>query len=104
MNRDHCSPIGSIQFGQLKNLDPFSIYLYKSGWLVEGHVAMKVNGEPYLQLTNAATYIEICRKWQIRETLHIDFTMDVLYLKSHPLGVENIGRFALTREPLVYSH
>lgn len=81
---------------------PFSLFLRLPGWLIEGQVEVKVNEEVIDYPNRPCSYLEIYSAWQNGDRIDIDFPMPVRYLESHPLVLENTGRVALTRGPLVY--
>lgn len=82
--------------------DPFSLFLRVPGWLGDGQVDVKINGETFVHHTSPGSYMEIQRIWQIGDNLEITFPMDVRYIESHPMVAENSGRIAFARGPLVY--
>jgi len=86
----------------LSGENPFSLFLRLPGWLYEDQVVVKINGEVIGYPTHPGTYLEIHSAWQGGDQVDIDFPMEVHYLESHPLVVENTGRVAITRGPLVY--
>jgi DUF1680 family protein len=68
----------------------------------EGGVEARVNGEPVGASLQPGTYAEIRRVWRPGDVLRLSLPMPVRRLTSHPRVVENVGRVALTRGPLLY--
>ncbi len=80
----------------------FSVFLRLPGWLADREATVKINGEKYKHDSNSGSYLEIHRNWQVGDVVDLDFPMDVIYIESHPRLVENSGRMAIIRGPLVY--
>ncbi len=62
---------------------------------------LAVNGEA-VHLSLVRGYARIQRKWEEGDIIQLDLPMPVRLLQSHPDVVENAGRVALERGPLVY--
>ncbi len=80
----------------------FSLFLRVPGWVNGGFVDVEINDEKYPCSVNPGEYLEIHRLWQRGDKLGINLPMDVNFIESHPLVVENTGRIAVTRGPLLY--
>ena len=48
------------------------------------------------------TYTEIRRLWQTGDTVRLRLPMPVRRIEAHPYALENAGRAALTRGPILY--
>jgi DUF1680 family protein len=80
---------------------PVSLFLRIPGWLDEGGSAA-LNGFPLDLPLVPGEYLEIRRSWEPGDRLHLDFPMPVRILESHPYVLENAGRVALSRGPILY--
>lgn len=80
----------------------FSLFLRMPGWVDEHPVRVRINGEAIDYPTHPGTYLEINSAWQSGDLIELDFPMEVHYLESHPFVLENSGRVAVTRGPIVY--
>ena len=80
----------------------FSIFFRLPGWLGARYIPVKVNDQAYEHQSKTGAYLEIHRTWHNSDHVAIDFPMEVRLLESHPFVVENTGRIALARGPLVY--
>ena len=47
-------------------------------------------------------YAVLKRRWQSGDTIEIDFDLQVRRIAAHPAMVDNRGKVALTRGPLMY--
>ena len=81
---------------------PFSLFLRMPSWLDEDSVVVMVNGEPIDYPIHAGTYLEINSAWQSGDRIELELSMQVHYIESHPLVLENTGRIAIARGPLLY--
>jgi len=95
-------PVIQVAQDSLSDNKTFSIFLRLPGWLNDSQVVVKINGEAIGYPTHPGTYLEIHSAWQGGDRIEIDFPMEAHYLESHPLVLENTGRVAITRGPLVY--
>lgn len=82
--------------------EPFSIFLRIPGWLRDDQAEIRINDQPYRHQIHSSTYLEIHRSWQKGDRLEIIFPMPVVFNVSHPMLMENAGRIAISRGPLVY--
>ncbi len=79
----------------------FSLFLRIPSWCESG-VALTVNGIPWPQPLAPETYAEVHREWRNGDVARLQLPMPVRALAAHPYALENTGRIALTRGPLVY--
>ena len=80
---------------------PVPSHLYSFSDDVLGSYSVKVNGQP----VNGALengYLAIDRKWKKGDVVTIHFDMPVRTVKAHPAVVDDRGRIAVERGPLVY--
>src|SRR3954468_3232564 len=77
----------------------FTLYLRIPGWTE--HTQVAVNGKP-VSGSNAGQYLPIRRRWSPGDTIHLQFDMSPFVLEANPRVVEDTGRVALQRGPLVY--
>ncbi len=77
----------------------FSFYLRIPGWADSAQVA--VNGKA---LTGAkpGEYLPIRRRWSPGDTIHLSIEMPVQVVEANPRVVDDFGRVAVQRGPLVY--
>jgi DUF1680 family protein len=101
------SPVQEMEFdlfvripGWAQNLPvPGNLYRYQE--TIEEKPALKVNGES-IPLDIVKGYAHIHRSWEDGDVVLLDLPMPVRLVKSHPNVVENTGKIALERGPLVY--
>ena len=77
----------------------FTFYVRIPGWSAATKVT--VNGS----LVNGATpgqYLAVRRKWSAGDVLHLDFDMTTQVVQANPRVVDDFGRGAVQRGPLVY--
>ncbi len=79
----------------------FSLHIRLPGWATRID-QLSVNGMQVSEELKTGTYHEIHRDWQAGDTIIIDFPMPARFLESHPRLLENVGRVALARGPLLY--
>jgi hypothetical protein len=81
----------------------YALHLRIPGWCEAGKAALTVNGEP---VTGAAlapsSYAVVDRAWKAGDVVRLALPMPVRYLEAHPYALENTGRVAVQRGPLVY--
>ncbi len=77
----------------------FAFYLRIPGWADSAQVA--VNGKA---LTGAkpGEYLPIRRRWSPGDTIHLSIEMPVQVVEANPRVVDDLGRVAVQRGPLVY--
>jgi uncharacterized protein len=79
----------------------FALMLRIPAWCEDGAV-VEVNGEPVDAELSPGSYAKIRRAWRPGDTVILDLPMPVRRVECHPYVVENAGRVALTRGPLLY--
>lgn len=77
----------------------FALWLRVPGWAQNG-AELTVNEDPVEALPG--TYAEIRRTWHGGDTVRLYLPMPVRRMESHPYVLENNGRVALMRGPLLY--
>ncbi|GAA4010756.1 glycoside hydrolase family 127 protein [Deinococcus rubellus] len=78
----------------------FTLKLRIPAW-AEG-ASLSVNGEQS-PAPEPGTYASLERDWQAGDTLTLNLPMPVRRVRSHPRVLENVGRVALLRGPLLYT-
>lgn len=78
----------------------FALHLRIPGWCDGARVA--ANGAPLDVRCAAGTYAEVRRRWRRGDRLELTLEMPVRATESHPRVLENAGRIALARGPLLY--
>lgn len=72
-------------------------------WVEAGAAVISMNGAPLPGLVlQPGSYVRLQRRWTPGDRLHLSLPMPVRFLESHPYLLENQGRLAVTRGPLVY--
>lgn len=71
------------------------------GWC-SGKAEIKINGKELEQMELEKGYAYIERKWKAGDKIELLFPMDVVKMEGNPRIVEDVGRIALMRGPLVY--
>lgn len=80
----------------------FTLHLRIPGWATGGEVALSVNGKMWQGEVQPGAYAALHRQWKAGDVVSLSLPMMVRFLVSHPLVVENCGRTALARGPLLY--
>ncbi len=62
----------------------------------------KLEGDGETRMVEAGEYVAIRRAWKAGEVVSLVLRMDVRLVGAHPYAVENGGRVAVTRGPLLY--
>jgi len=91
---------GNIRF-EIQTAEKFGLFLRKPGWH-KGGEKIKINGEVIQPEITSKNYWIVDREWHIGDIVELDIPMPVRKIASHPFVVENQGRVALMRGPLVY--
>ena len=86
---------------ELQTAGEYSIFLRIPGWCNAG-VDLSLNGASLHPLEPNEGYIELRRSWTVGDRLSLRFPMPVRLVQSHPNVIENLGRAALMRGPLLY--
>ncbi len=79
---------------------PFSLYMRIPGWCRKAEV--QINGKMLEPPIQPGHYVEVHRSWRAGDTVHLSLSMPVERIVCHPLVIENNGRVALKRGPIVY--
>jgi DUF1680 family protein len=82
--------------------DEFSFFLRIPGWLDDQSASVHINGENYPIQPVSGSYMEIRRSWKVGDKITLLLPMNVKYIESHPYILENTGRIAISRGPLLY--
>lgn len=83
----------------LETAGEFGLRLRVPGWADGAKV--EVNGRMG-ESASGGGYLKIDRDWLAGDVVELDFPMPPRWVTAHPEVVENMGRVALTRGPLVY--
>jgi len=78
-----------------------SLFLRIPGWC-EAPTTLEINGTPYPTQLTPGSYVAIWRTWHKGDTVQLSLPMPVRRVQAHPYALENNGRVALMRGPLVY--
>ncbi len=78
---------------------PSDLYRYKK--ISNEKVSLKVNGKT-IPLKMEKGFARISRRWKTGDTIHLCLPMPVRRVRSHEKVIENLGRVALQRGPIVY--
>ena len=79
----------------------FGLRLRIPGWCDAG-ARLTVNGAPIATSLAPGSYAEIRRAWQPGDVVRLHLPMPARRVQSHPYALENAGRVALMRGPLLY--
>jgi len=77
----------------------FTIYLRIPGW--SGRCSVTVNGKP-VPGGESGRYLPLRRRWTSGDVIHLDLEMSPQILEANARVVEDNGRVAVQRGPLVY--
>ena len=77
----------------------FAVFVRIPGWSARNTV--KVNGEP-VSGARAGAYLPIRRRWSANDTIELSFDMNTQQLRANPAVVEDRGRIAFQRGPIVF--
>ncbi len=79
----------------------FSLRLRIPGWCENG-ATLRVAGRPWEAPLTPGSYAEVRCTWRAGDAVVLSLPMPVRCVQSHPYALENTGRVALMRGPLVY--
>src|SRR5215211_3206925 len=79
----------------------FGLMLRIPAWCEDGG-AIEINGDPFDSSAPPGSYAEIRRAWRRGDKVRLSLPMPVRCVECHPYVVENAGRVALMRGPLLY--
>lgn len=77
----------------------FTFYLRVPGW--SDHTQVVVNGKP-ISAVKRGEYLPIQRRWSPGDTIHARFEMTTQVLEANARVIEDAGRAAVQRGPLIY--
>jgi len=77
----------------------FTVFVRVPGWSQKN--AISVNGAP-LASAEPGAYLPIRRRWAAGDTINLHFDMAAQLIKANPAVVEDRGRVALQRGPIVF--
>ena len=90
-----------VEVADIHEAGDFTLYLRIPEW-AQGATG-DVNGEAlFPSETAAGQYAAIRRTWRAGDAVTLNFPMPVRRMVSHPYALENTGRVALMRGPLLY--
>ncbi|NIM94834.1 MAG: glycoside hydrolase family 127 protein [Anaerolineales bacterium] len=79
----------------------FSLFMRIPRWS-QGNVTLEVNGDDVLEDTAAGRYAQITRDWKKGDVVQLELPMPVRMMESHPYVLENSGKVAIMRGPILY--
>jgi DUF1680 family protein len=79
----------------------FDVALRLPAWCEAG-ASLSINGRPYDGALVPGSYIHLRRNWGVGDTVRLDLPMPARRVECHPYALENWGRVALMRGPLLY--
>lgn len=79
----------------------FALMLRIPSWCEAG-ASIEVNGEAFTGPASPGSYAEVRRLWQPGDAVRLHLPMPVRRVEAHPYVIENVGRIALTRGPILY--
>jgi hypothetical protein len=79
----------------------FGLRLRIPGWCDAG-ASLAVNGQPITTPLVPGSYAEVRRAWQAGDVVRLHLPMPMRRMESHPYALENAGRVAPMRGPLLY--
>lgn len=77
----------------------FTFFLRIPGWAEIAGVS--VNGEP-ISGAKSGSYLPIARKWKAGDVIRANFDMTPQVLQANPNVIDDLGRVAVQRGPLIY--
>ena len=80
--------------------EAFGINLRLPGWC--GQYDLQINGRTIDDLSLDKGYIKLIRTWQPGDVIELNLSMPVERVYSNPNVLDNVGKVALERGPLVY--
>ena len=109
---------GNVRIGvEAERAQEFAIYVRIPGWARNQpvpsdlyrfaetrprEVGLEVNGERVRQPRMEKGFAVIRREWKTGDTIHLHLPMPIRRVRSHEKVLENLGRVALQRGPIVY--
>jgi DUF1680 family protein len=91
-----------LEVQPLGEANEFSLFLRLPGWALPGDVTLHLNGQAWDGELVPGTYVELRRAWRPGDVVEMKLGMSPYWLESHPHVLENNGRVAPGRGPLLY--
>lgn len=79
----------------------FDLMLRVPGWCT-GAVSISVNGEPFSGQIDPGSFVPISRQWNAGDCVRVHLPMPPRLMDCHPHVLENTGRVAILRGPILY--
>ena len=79
----------------------FTLSVRIPGWTTSAKLS--VNGEPWKGTMKPGAYFPLRRRWSAGDHVRVEFDMTPQLITSNPQVVENVGKVAMQRGPLVYT-
>jgi DUF1680 family protein len=79
----------------------FGLFLRVPAWCEE-EASIAVNGQPYEGAIVPGSYAEVRRTWGAGDVVELNLPMPPRRVECHPYVMENAGRVALMRGPILY--
>jgi DUF1680 family protein len=86
---------------EVQSAGSFGLFLRIPAWCAEG-ASVEINGQPFSGPVVPGSYAALQRLWRRGDQVRLHLPMPVRALQSHPHVMENRGRVALMRGPLLY--
>jgi DUF1680 family protein len=62
-----------------------------------------VNGQPWKESLKHGSYAALRRQWKAGDRVHLEFDMTPQFIAANPQVMENAGKVAVQRGPIVYT-
>ena len=79
----------------------FTLFLRIPGWAPSTKAS--VNGQPWKESLKPGSYAAVRRQWKAGDRLHLEFDMTPQFIAANPNVMENAGKVAVQRGPIVYT-
>ncbi len=79
----------------------FTLYMRIPGWT--SSAKLSVNGEPWKGAVKPGAYASLRRHWNAGDRVRLEFDMTPQLIRSNPQVMENAGKVAMQRGPLIYT-
>jgi DUF1680 family protein len=86
---------------EVQGTGTFSLYLRVPAWCVGG-ATLQVDHKAYDAVPVPGSYVRVRRMWSPGDVVRLNLPMPVRLLACHPYVLENAGRVAVMRGPLLY--
>jgi hypothetical protein len=88
---------------EIQESGTYSLFLRIPGWIGrENTASVSINGQPFGNKPTPGSYLELKRAWQLGDRIDLHIPMPVRLVEGHPYVLENTGRVAMMRGPLLY--